>query len=284
MDPQDLFNPSKENAGEFSSQDRYIGLTDSLEYLPLIYGFKNESIDHTFKLSFDSIISNANKLRDGEIELGIISTLDYALKKETWHIVPDLCVSSPQQINHVQLFFNKGLNDISKVAIDKNAASEAVLLKILMREKYMMSPEYIEMEPDLDSMLSVAESALIVGDQGLNYYKKHQNRIDLNEEWLDLTGLPFVYAFWAGREITITPADVGVIKTSFDLGIKNLEKISKEYAQNHPHNWSFYHDFFTQNLSFSFSDLEKDGLNEFYNYAFFYGFTEFIPDLHFYKI
>jgi chorismate dehydratase len=284
MDVKDLFTPSEEHIDNFSSEDRYIGLTDSLEYLPLIYGLKNKIIDYNFKLSFDTIISNANKLRDGEIELGIISSLDYALKKETWHIVPDLCVSSPQQINHAQLFFNKGLNDISKVAIDNNAASEATLLKILMREKYMMSPEYIVMESDLDKMLSVAESALIVGDHGLNYYKTHRNRIDLNEEWLDLTGLPFVYAFWAGREMTITPTDVGIIQTSCELGIKNLEKISKEYAESHPHSWSFYHDFFTQNISFSFSDLEKDGLNEFYNYAFFYGFTEFIPDLHFYKL
>jgi len=152
-----------------------------------------------------------------------------------------------------------------------------------MREKFQMTPEYVEMEPDLEKMLSNAESALIVGESALNYYQTHQNRLDLNEEWLDMTGLPFVYAFWAGREMTITPYDLNVIQSSFDLGRKNLEKISKKYAKDHPQNWGFYHDFYTKNLSYSFSDQEIEGLNEFYNYAFFYGFTEFIPDLQFYK-
>jgi chorismate dehydratase len=284
MDSQELFKPSNKNGHNLLPEERFIGLTDSLEYLPLIYGLKNNLIDHDFGMIFGSIVENARKLREGEIELGLISSLDYALKKETWQIVPDLCVSSTQKIKHAQLFFNKGLTDIRKIAVDKNAASEAILLKILMREKFMISPDYIEVEANLGEMLSKAEAALVVGDSGLNCYMAHQNRLDLNEEWLDLTGLPFVYTFWAGREMTITPTDINIIKSSFELGEKNLEKISKAYADEHPQNWSFYHDFFTQNMSYSFSDLERDGLNEFYNYAFFYGFTEFIPDLHFYKI
>lgn len=283
MDTQDLFKPSKQEKVINSHEDRLIGLTDALVYLPLIYGIIHNLVRHDFRVSFGSIIENAIKLREGEIELGIISSLDYALKKETWRIVPNLCISSIQKIKHVQLFFKKGLKDIRKVAVDKNAASEAILLKILMREKFLMSPDYIEMEPDLEKMLLNAEAALIVGESSLNYYRIHRNRLDLNEEWLDMTGLPFVYAFWAGREILITSDDLNVIQSSFDLGIKNLEKLSKDYAQKHQEDWAFYHDFFTQNLSYSFSDQEKDGLNEFYNYAFFYGFTEFIPDLHFYK-
>jgi chorismate dehydratase len=284
MKSQDLFKPSEEKIINLSNEERFIGLTDSLEYLPLIYGFKNNLIDHRFEMILGSILENANKLREGEIELGIISSLDYALKKETWQIVPDICVSSHHKIKHAQLFFNKGLTDIRTVAVDKNAVSEAVLLKILMREKFMSTPEYTAQEPDLDKMLSKNEAALIVGDKGLNYHNIYQNSLDLNEEWFDMTGLPFVYGFWAGREMTVTTADVASIISSFELGKLNLEKISKEYARKHSQNWSFYHDFLTHNLSYTFSDLEKEGLNEFYNYAFFYGFTEFIPDLHFYKI
>ncbi len=283
MDTQDLFKPSKQEKLINSQKGRLIGLTDSLVYLPLIYGINHNLVRHDFGVSFGSIIENAIKLREGEIELGIISSLDYALKKETWHIVPNLCISSNQKIKHVQLFFKKGLKDIRKVAVDKNAISEAILLKILMREKFLISPDYIEMEPDLEKMLLNTEAALIVGESSLNYYRTHRNRLDLNEEWLDMTGLPFVYAFWAGRELTITTNDLKVIQSSFDLGIKNLEKISKDYAKKHREDWAFYHDLFTQNLSYFFSDQEKDGLNEFYTYAFFYGFTEFIPDLNFYK-
>jgi chorismate dehydratase len=283
MDTQDLFKPSKQQNVKSTHQERLIGLTNSLIYLPLIYGIDHNLVKHDFGISYGDIVENAIKLREGEIELGIISSLEYALKKETWQIVPDLCISSPQKIKHVQLFFKKGLKDIRKVAIDKNATNEAILLKIVMREKFLMTPEYTILESDLENMLSKAEAALIVGDQALNYYGAYPNRLDLNDEWMDFTGLPFVYAFWAGREITITTDDLKMLHASYHLGINNLEKISKDYAKNHQENWTFYHDFFTQNLSYTFSDLEKDGLNEFYNYAFFYGFTEFIPELHFYK-
>jgi len=282
MNTQKLFKPQKKNI-KITDQEKFIGLTDSLVYLPLIYGIYHNLIKHDFSIILGNIIDNANKLREGEIELGLVSSLDYALKKETWLIVPDLCVSSTQKIKHAQLFFKKGLQNIRKIALDKNAASESILLKILMREKFLITPDYIEMEPDLDIMLRNTDAALIVGDQALNYTVTNQNRLDLNEEWIDLTGLPFVYAFWAGREFTITLNDIKFLDTSFRLGINNLEKISKDYAKTHMENWVFYHDYLTQNLSYSFSDQEKDGLNEFYNYAFFYGFTEFIPDLHFYK-
>lgn len=284
IDREDLFKSSKKTDENLPSEERIIGITDSLEFLPLIYGLKKKLVPYDFQISSGDINENSRKLREGEIEIGLISSLTYALKKETWQIIPDLCVSAHHSVKHIQLFFKKGLTDIQKVAVVKDAASEAVLLKILMREKFMMSPEYIEMDSDLEKMLSQADAALIVGDRTLDYYNTHRNRLDLNEEWLDLTGLPFVYAFWAGREMTVTKNDLQAIRSSFELGVKNLEKISKEYAKGHSQNWSFYHDFFTQNMSYTFSDLEKDGLNEFYNYAFFYGYTEFIPDLYFYKV
>lgn len=282
MDTINLFKPQEKGKFRNSIQERYIGLSDSLVYLPLIYGISHNLVRHDFGISYAPIMENAIKLREGEIELGIISSLDYALKKETWLIVPDICVSSNQKIKDVQLFFKKGLKDIRKVAVDHNAFSENILLQILMREKFMMNPGYIKMEPDLKKMLSDADAALIVGDRALNYYMTNPNRLDLNEEWTDMTGLPFVYSFWAGREFTISSNDLKLLESSFRLGITNLEKISREYAKTHTENWGFYHDFFTQNISYSFADDEKDGLHEFYNYAFFYGFTEFIPELHFY--
>ena len=259
-------------------------MIDSIPYYPLIYGFGLRSFRHAFKVSYSNLKGNAHKLREGEIEIALISSVDYALKKESWNIVPDLCLTSQEKIKHVQLFFKKGIKDIRTIAIDEEAASESILLKILMREKYTLSPEYINMTADIDEMFSKAEAALIVGEKALEYYRSHRSRLDLNEEWVDMTGLPFVYAIWAGREITITSDDVKVIRSSYELGEKNLEKISKDIAGKHDENWVFYHDYLTKNLSFTLSEREQQGLNEFYNYAFFYGFTEFIPDLHFYKM
>jgi chorismate dehydratase len=251
--------------------------------MPLIYGLKKQPLPENIKTSTESLKKIAIKLREGEFELGLISTLEYALNKETWHIIPGISLTSIGKVKHVQLFFKKGLKDIQKIAVDEHASGEDVLLKIIMREKYEQSPEYVYMPANLDEMFDKAEAALIVGEKALSYYNAYPARLDLNEEWLDLTGLPFVYALWAGREITVSAQEVDLIQSSYTLGKNNLQQIAKHYAINQQENWSFYFDYIANDLNFIFSEREEDGLLEFYNYAFFYGYTEFIPDLHFFK-
>jgi chorismate dehydratase len=284
MDAEDLFKPKKHTTSVKAEEKKSIGISRSLALSPLSYGLDQKLLPLEFDLKFGTVQENSVRLRAGEIEMGLISSVEYAIKKETWYVVPDICLSSQDCIMDVQLFFKSGLKGIESIAVDKNAATEFTLLQILMREKYSLLLKYHKMEPDLNKMLATADAALIVGEKALEYYKYHRNRIDLNEEWRDLTGLPFVYSFWAGREDTIGANELKIIRSSSQLGQNNLEKIAKEYADKHQEDWSFYHDFLSNNLSYAFAETEKEGLMEFYNFAFFYGYTEFIPDLHFYNI
>jgi len=49
-------------------------------------------------------------------------------------------------------------------------------------------------------MLATADAALIIGDNALfQPLESAVRKVDLGEAWTTLTGLPFVYAFWAGR-------------------------------------------------------------------------------------
>jgi chorismate dehydratase len=262
-----------------------IGIVELLEFLPLVYGLQNKRIDHPFQLISAEPAESARRLKDGEVELCLIPSVEYARSKETWNIVPGIAITCPGSAMNVQLFFKRGLKDLKKVAVDRQAASAAVLLKILMQEKFMLNPEYLEMPAvNLESMLNKADAALITGDTALHCFQQNRNRLDLNEEWTDLTGSPFVYSFWAGRDFTITADDLRIIKKSFDLGSRNLEQICKTYAARAKVNWVFYHDFLSKNISYTFNDKEQAGLLEFYNYAFFFGYIDFIPDLHFYPL
>ena len=63
------------------------------------------------------------------------------------------------------------------------------------------------------------------------------------------------------------------------LFLKDLERPSKEINQIYIA--ALLHDIGMVYIPKKIS-AKKNGLNEFYNYAFFYGFTEFIPELHFY--
>ena len=71
-------------------------------------------------------------------------------------------------IKNVKLFFKTGLQDLNKIAEDERADSELALLKILMQEKYNITPEYIEMKPNLEHMLKWADAALLIGNEALH--------------------------------------------------------------------------------------------------------------------
>ena len=284
MEIDRLFNKNSDKKSETKDvSEKGICVTDSLENKPLIYGLLNQKLKHNFSIKSTKPNDTARILLEGETELGLIPSIEYANKKESLRIIPDICISSIGRVNNVQLFFKKGLKEIETIAVDTCAVTEKILLQILMQEKFTTSPAYIQMEPNLKLMLSKADAALITGDQALEYCQNKKNCIDLNEEWVDLTGLPMVYSFWAGREFTINKDDISIIKNSYELGRQNIDQIAKDFSKEHGGEWPFYHDFLTKNINYSFSNKAQEGLKEFYNYAFFYGYAEYIPDLYFYE-
>jgi len=283
MDINDLFGPQEESGEKDREKEKcHLSIPDSLEYLPLIYGLQQAKLDSNFDIAYLAPSVCGEQLRQGAADLAIIPPLDYARRKEIWNLIPGICVSTRGSLKTLQLFFKKGLKEIKSVAVEPGFESEKVLLQILMREKYMMNPQYVPMAPDLDLMLDKTDAALLSGESALKYLLSSRNRLDIGEEWYDMTGLPYLTAFWAGRQFTVSQDDVEVIKKSFTLGHHNLEKICRTYAETQPETWIFYHDFLSQDISNQLSEDVIDGLMEFYNYAFFYGFIEHIPDLHYY--
>jgi chorismate dehydratase len=279
-----LFKQPPDNKGQKSNPDKKrICMTDDLSCSPLIYGFKNKLIQHHFSILFAEPYQALKKLKEGEVELSIIPSVEYGQKKETWRIIPGVAISTKGAAGDMLLFFHKGLKDIKSIAVANNDSMAQLLLKILMKEKFILNPEYIKMETQPDNMLAQTDAALITGDKAFEYARENRNYLDLGEEWEDLSGLPFVYAFWAGREFTIKKDEVCLVKNAFELGKRNLVQIAREYAEQNSESWDFYHDFLTRNRNYTFSDQERDGLTELYHYAFFYGFIKYIPDLYYYE-
>jgi chorismate dehydratase len=285
MEMKQLFSSSSSRNKETDSGlQNYIGLIDSLEYYPLIYGLQKNLSENTLNPIYSKPNEVSQLLKEGQVELALIPSIEYARKKETWRIIPDLCLACSGAAKNLQLLFKKGLKEIKKIAVDTDAEMVLILLRILMKEKFIMDPEFIFMSPDIEKMFAKADAALLTGDSALKNLHLYPNRLDLNEEWVDLTGLPFVYSFWAGREFTVSKKDLGIVRNSYEVGKRNIENISKDYATSHSESWSFYHDFLTRNMQYVLTEEAKDGLTEYYNYAFFFGFSEFIPDLHFYEL
>ncbi len=282
MEINELFG--KKN-GERPASDRggtehFVSLVDDLVFAVWIYGIKHGFIKHDLKIEYTDLSGSARLLRDGITDMGILSAIELARIKESMHLAPGLAIGATGAAGMAQLFFKRGLKDINQVAVRSTANTSLILLKILLREKYASDPAYIVSDAGMDEMLTQADAALITGCDAIILGQRHQNRLDLGEEWFDLTGLPFVFSILAGRKFVTGRNEIAPILKSFDLGKKNLEKIAKQFAEKDHVPWSPYHDFISRQINYRFSELDQDGLTEFYNYAFFFGYIDQIPDIN----
>jgi len=228
---------STDQGNRHKSQIR-VSVDTSFMTLPLTYGLKEKSLNHQMQLHTATPEKCAEHLRQGASDLALIPAIDYGRKKETWLIVPDICVAAPGPSKSLQLFFNSGLRDIKRIAVKNPNGTEEILLRIILQERYEMNPEYMILSASLDDMLKSADAALLTRDDVLLNFRENRNRLDINEEWVDLTGLPFVYTFWAGREFMLQEDDFEAIRKSFQVGHRNIEIISKNYAEQVSGDWS----------------------------------------------
>jgi chorismate dehydratase len=93
------------------------------------------------------------------------------------------------------------------------------------------------------------------------------HKIDLGELWKSMTGLPFVYAFWAGRPGVLTAEDVTALHRARDAGVSQPERIARTYFASAPEHHALGAQYLRDNIKYHFGDAERAGLETFYRYA-----------------
>ena len=73
----------------------------------------------------------------------------------------------------------------STVALTDTSRTSQVLARILLAKHWGVQPDYVEMPPDLASMLREADAALLIGDDALRAYYQPTDllKYDLGAEW-----------------------------------------------------------------------------------------------------
>jgi predicted solute-binding protein len=92
-------------------------------------------------------------------------------------------------------------------------------------------------------------------------------KIDLGEVWTRMTGLPFVYAFWAGRPSALTADDIAALRQARDEGVQHPELIAREYLANTPERQEIGARYLRDNIKYDLGEDERAGLEAFFRYA-----------------
>ena len=118
-------------------------------------------------------------------------------------------------------------------------------------------------------MLVDCDAALVIGDNALfiDHVALGVEKVDLGEEWVGMTGLPFVYAFWAGRPGIVSPADTVALQQARDEGVKATATIARESFPGSPDKAALADLYLRENVKYALGEREVEGLRRFYELA-----------------
>lgn len=247
-----------------------------LNAAPLVHGLETDPRFDVLR-GVPSLV--AERLHSGEADLGMIPSIEYA--RGDYAIVPEVAITSRGAVRSVELFLRKRLLDVRRVAVDSGSRTSVALLKLLLRERLGREPEYLAQPPDVARMLEGCDAALVIGDAAL-YYEGAAERMDLGEEWRALTGLPFVWAFWAGRKGALEAADVARLQRAQAEGLAALPEIARSWSDGDPARATLSEGYLRHNIAYALGPEERAGLREFHVRAHAAGLIPRVPELRLY--
>jgi len=252
-----------------------LGVVSYLNAEPLVYGLAGEP---RFRLERDLPSRVAEKLHRGESDLGMIPSIEYAFGD--YAIVPGIAIGSRGPVRSVSLHHRVPLAGIRRVALDTSSRTSVALTKVLLHETLGHHPEYVALPPSLHQMLEQADAALMIGDPAL-YQETDVPRLDLGEEWGRRTGLPFVYAFWAGPRGVPGKGDVARLQRALREGLLAIGRIAATYDGHGAGHERENEAYLRRNISYGLEEEEKAGLREFYRRAHALSLIPRLPELRF---
>ena len=211
-----------------------------------------------------------------ELDLGCVSSLEYAVHPQQYKIIGDLSISASGPIGSVFLFSRVAPDQLSDkvVLLSGQSQTSISLIKIILEEFYSISPRYrvgSVMEPRREE--GVFDAVLAIGDEALRLVTANEYpiRLDLGEVWHRQTGLPFVFALWTVREkfCREEPEQLAAIHRELLRcladGQRNLSAISREVAPRIPMDidacWNYL-----RSIEYDLGPEKRQALKLFYEY------------------
>ena len=256
-----------------------LGAVDYLNARPLVYGL--ELRNDLFTVRFDTPSKCAALLHEGSVDLGMIPSIEY-LRGPSYRIVPGLAIASYGAVASVALFSTKPVDEIRSVALDSSSRTSTALLRILCVERFGLEPAFRPHPPEPAAMLRLCDAALIIGDPAL--FLDHEAagllKVDLGEQWTTMTGLPFIWAFWAGRPGAVSPDAIAALAAARDAGVAASDAVAAAYCG--PEDAARGQAYLRENVQYSVGEREEAGLRKYSELAEKHGLVEAALEPQFY--
>jgi chorismate dehydratase len=249
-----------------------LGAVAYLNARPLVHGIDRRT--DLFSLRYDVPSLCATLLHEGAIDLGMIPSIEFQRGVAPYLIVDGMGIVSDGPVASVALFSQKPVTEIQSIAVDTSSRTSTGLLRVLCRERFEIEPAFVPQAPVIDSMLAGCDAALVIGDPALFLDDRARGllKVDLGAEWTELSGLPFVWAFWAGRPGVLPPAALEALREARDAGVAASDTIADAYCG--PERAALCRAYLRENIRYTLDGRAAAGLRRYYELAAKHGVIE----------
>jgi chorismate dehydratase len=238
-----------------------------------MWDFEHGNAGAGFDISYTVPSLCAANLAAGTADIGIIPAAAYTSIPDL-AILPGVAIASRRPVRSILLVSKVPLDQIRSVALDTSSLTSVALTKVLFTKWWGPGRVFAPMAPNLEDMLKEHDAGLLIGDPALKVDRSRYLTYDLAEEWIRLTGKPFVFAFWAVRQSSVRDSaealDLATLfQRSRDHGLlpANLARIAGQWAPRLGLSDADIVTYLTDNIYYDLDAACLDGLRLFYRYA-----------------
>lgn len=250
-----------------------LGCVQYLNAKPLIHAYASNAGDSDGgggAVVFEHPSRLAEMLARGGLDAALVPVFE-ALRHPRFRAVDGVSISSRGAVYSVFLAHQSAggcLNNVRSIALDPASRTSTHLLKVLLAEYHGLAPEYIAGGGE---KASVADARLLIGDQAIRFRAEQGaafEYLDLGEEWLRRTGLPFVFAVWLIRpESPGLAAVADALRAVKRAGIAQIGEIARAQADS-----AFAERYLREHIRFDLGAEEKAGIEKFRELLVKHGF------------
>lgn len=187
--------------GPLSQEQLRLGRIGYLNVLPIYYPLESGIVSHNFEIVSGTPSFLNGLMARGDLDLSVVSSIEYARHPERYFILPDLSISCRGAVKSVLLLSRNPIDQLDgeTILVSSQSHTSVALLKILLSlflgKKAVFEPasctEALERGKQPVAFLAIGDEAL-----RLRHHPEYPYQWDLGQVWREWTGLPFVFALW----------------------------------------------------------------------------------------
>ncbi|MHC4441183.1 MAG: menaquinone biosynthetic enzyme MqnA/MqnD family protein [Planctomycetota bacterium] len=240
-----------------------LGVVSYLNSRPLIEGLE---ADDGVGLKYGVPAELTGMLEQGEVDAALIPVIDLARSQGAWKQISDAGIGCDGATLTVRIFSRVSPERITVLHADDHSHTSIVLAQLIWKHCYHRELDIVPtaIDDDFDS----CESVLLIGDKVVGAPRDaFEYDVDLGQAWKQWTGLPFVFAVWAGPAGGDHSRLAQLLRQARDRGVCRAGQIAADMGPELGWPVELAAEYLTERLIYTITPAAEKGMQRFVNLA-----------------